>query len=126
MVSRSFSRSFNKYVMSRKVCPICNQHPVAINYYRHNKTYYRTACTPCIHKKRRITSIPSWIKSGYKKKEKCDRCGFKFKLPDQSNVYYIDGNDRNTNWANLKTICLNCQSEVAKTHWKPGTLTPDF
>jgi len=113
--------------MKRAICPICNQHPVAINYYRQEKTYYRTACTPCIHRKRKPQpTIASWIRSGYKKRDKCERCGFKFKLSSQSAVYHIDGNDRNCNWANLKTICLNCQHEVARTHWKPGALTPDF
>lgn len=113
--------------MSRKICPICGSHPVALNYYRQGRAYYRTACTGCIHRRRRLTpEVPSWIKSGYKKKDKCDRCQFKFKLNEQSNVYYIDGNVKNNNWNNLKTICLNCRQEVSKTRWKPSSLTPDF
>lgn len=38
----------------------------------------------------------------------------------------MDGNTDNNHWANLKTICLNCQSEVAKTTWRPGAIQPDF
>lgn len=113
--------------MQRKICPICRNHPVALNYYRKEKAYYRTACTSCIHKKRKpIPEVPGWIRSGYKKRDKCDKCGFKFKLGEQSHVYYIDGNLYNNNWNNLKTICLNCQPEVVKTKWRPSNLIPDF
>lgn len=100
---------------------------MAINYYRHGRTYFRTACTPCIHQKRQLPpEVPGWVKAGYKKRDKCDRCAFRFKLSEQSNVYYSDGNTSNNNWANLKTICLNCQSEIAGTNWKPATIQPDF
>lgn len=113
--------------MQRKVCPICRLHPVALNYYRKNKAYFRTACTGCIHKKRKpLPDVASWVRAGYKKSDRCDRCGFKFKLPEQSNVYYVDGNLANGNWLNLKTICLNCQQEITKTRWKPSDLRPDF
>lgn len=111
--------------MIRSTCPKCHKHPVAINYYRKEKVHYRTMCTPCLHKKKKFVA-PGWFKSGYKKTKACDRCGFKFKLAEQGHVYYIDGNINNNNWVNLKTICLNCQVEVAKTRWKPSTLTPDF
>jgi len=70
--------------------------------------------------------VPSWIKSGYKLSTRCDRCGFKFKTREQSNVYYIDGNVNNANWVNLKTICLNCQQEVGDSRWRPSALKPDF
>jgi hypothetical protein len=29
----------------RKTCPICKHYPVAVNYHRKGKTYFRTACT---------------------------------------------------------------------------------
>lgn len=113
--------------MTRKTCPYCKSHPVALNYYRKDKAYYRTACTGCIHKQRhRIPEVPGWVRSGYKKKDRCDRCNFKFKMADQSRVYYIDGNTNNNNWSNLKTICLNCQIEANTSRWKPGNLQPDF
>lgn len=113
--------------MERKLCPICRQHPVAINYYRDEKIYYRSACTPCIHNKRKLQpEIPGWLKSGYKKHDRCDRCSFKFKNPEQSRVYYVDGNLHNNHWSNLKTICLNCQPELTKTTWRLGDLQPDF
>lgn len=112
----------------RKICPICKHYPVAVNYHRKGKTYFRTACTPCIHKGKKLKpEVPNWFRSGYRKKDKCDRCSFKFKFNEQSNVYYIDGNTDNTNWNNLKTICLNCQQEISKlSNWRPGDITPDF
>jgi len=113
--------------MERKLCPICKKNPQAINYYRGDKVYFRSACTPCINQKRKpIIQVPGWVKSGYKKHEKCDRCSFKFKLNDQSKVFYVDGNTNNNHWANLRTICLNCTSEVAKTSWRPSPIQPDF
>jgi len=113
--------------MERKICPVCKKYPVAINYYKHGRVHFRSTCTPCIHRGRRLKpEIPGWIKSGYKKRERCDRCTFKFRSPDQSKVYYTDGNTNNNNWANLKTICLNCQIEIAGTKWKPAVIQPDF
>lgn len=70
----------------------------------------------------------AWIKSGYTKKEKCEKCGFKFKFLDQSSVYHVDGNIENSDWLNLKTICANCTIELAhsKTGWRSPKITPDF
>lgn len=113
--------------MTREVCPRCNKNLQAINYHRGEKTYYRSLCTPCIHRKKiSIKKVPGWARAGYKKSTKCDRCAFIFKLPDQSQVYYVDGNTNNNNWLNLRTICLNCSREVVKTKWRPGELRPDL
>lgn len=114
---------------SRPICPICTQRPVAINYIKEETVHYRRQCDVCIRKGKKIKPVPpGWAKSGYKKKPQCEKCGFKFKLPDQSNVFYVDGNLKNNNWVNLKTICLNCTQEVYKTRlpWKPSPLVPDF
>lgn len=113
--------------MQRNLCPKCRKHPVAINYYRKEQVHYRSLCTPCIHKTKKVLpKVASWIKSGYKKSNKCDRCGFKFKLIEQSEVHYVDGNPDNSNWLNLKTICANCRLEVAKNKWRPSSISPDF
>lgn len=113
--------------MSRSICPICAKHPVALNYYRNSKAYYRTACTGCIHRQRqKLPQVPGWLRAGYKKQARCDRCGFSFKVSDQSLVYYVDGDLNNNRWRNLKTICLNCSAEVKKIKWKPSNLVPDF
>ena len=113
--------------MERARCPICKKNPVAINYRRGDRIYYRTACTPCIHQGRKLApEVPGWLKSGYKKPEKCDRCSFRFKSAAQSRVYYIDGNVKNNHWQNLRCICLNCQIDVAKSTWRPSPIQPDF
>lgn len=121
-----------KYPMpTRKLCPTCNAHPVAVNYHdREGRVHYRTMCSSCIHKGRKVKpAAPAWFKSGYRKKDKCERCGFKAKHPeDQLRVFYLDGNLRNNTSTNLKTICLNCQVEVYKSKlpWQAADLVPDF
>lgn len=72
--------------------------------------------------------IPLWHKAGYKKKPHCEKCGFKAKYREQLFVYYIDGNLNNNSLTNLKTVCANCQVEVAKEGlgWRQGDLIPDF
>lgn len=117
-------------MLPRKLCPICNSHPAAINYIKDGRTYYRSMCTPCIHKKRKIKpAAPSWFKTGYRKKDKCEKCNFKAKYPEaQLGVFYLDGDLRNNVWTNLKTICLNCQQEVHRSRlpWVQSDLVPDF
>jgi hypothetical protein len=113
----------------RPLCAACNKKPAAINYTRNNKTYYRNRCDSCIRKKRNIPApIPQWVKVGYKKKTVCERCGFKAKYKEQMFVYHIDGNLNNTALSNLKTVCANCQIEIAKEGlgWRQGDLVPDF
>ena len=119
-----------KYSMlKRDLCPICRNNPVAVNYISNGVRHYRNSCASCIRKGKKLKAIPpGWTPAGYKKTTQCEKCGFKFKLPDQSNVFYVDGNLKNNNWVNLKTICLNCQQEIYKSKlaWKPATIVPDF
>jgi hypothetical protein len=113
----------------RPLCPTCNRRPVAINRHIGDKIYYRKTCDICSRAGKKVKpDSPQWAKSGYTKKPQCERCGFKFKLVEQSNVFYVDGNLKNNNWLNLKTVCLNCQQEVYKSRlpWKPALLVPDF
>jgi hypothetical protein len=114
----------------RKLCPTCNQRPVAINCVKNEKTYYRKVCDICSRIGKKLKpKPPSWAQSGYTKKVQCERCGFKAKyVPDQLGVFYVDGNLKNNNWLNLKTVCLNCQQEIYKSKlpWKPAPIVPDF
>lgn len=116
--------------MSRAVCPICLQNPVAINYHSNGKTRYRKICNSCIRKGKSLKPIPPpWFRSGYRKKHVCEKCGYIAKFPEkQMSVFHIDGNLKNTSTLNLKTICLNCRVElsVSKLPWKESPLTPDF
>lgn len=114
---------------SRKTCPACHERPVAISYHRNDKTYYRNRCDRCIRVGKQIkTPVAGWLRSGYKKKERCEKCNFKLKFPEQANVYHIDGDEGNCNWSNLRTVCANCQIELTHGNlpWKPATLPVDY
>ena len=110
----------------RDLCNICRQRPVAVNYYKDNRTFYRSKCDHC--SKKRKTGVPLWEKAGYKKKATCDKCGFTSKYLEQFNVFYVDGNPANCKFTNLKTVCANCQCILHKLKlpWRQGDLRPDF
>lgn len=119
-----FKRFRGKYHMnSRPLCPSCNLKPVAVNYVKDNKQYYRKFCDSCSRKGKKLKpKPPAWAQKGYKKKPHCEKCGFASKHVEQLNVFHVDGNLKNNDWVNLKTICLNCTIEVfkSKLRWKPG------
>jgi hypothetical protein len=117
----------------RPLCPFCGKRPVAINRYSNNNVYYRKICDSCARARAAGKILkpqpPAWVKSGYKKKPNCEKCGFVAKYPeDQMRVFYLDGDLKNNSWSNLRTICLNCQQEITKSKltWKPADLVPDF
>lgn len=109
----------------RNLCKTCGQRPVAINYYKGDRVYYRSQCDHCC--RGRQTESPLWARAGYKKKPSCDRCGFTSKYREQFNVYHVDGNLLNCRHVNLKTVCANCQRILSKEGaiWKQGDLIPD-
>ena len=55
-------------------------------------------------------------------------CNFKAKSFRQLFVWHVDGNLKNVAWTNLKTVCANCQIELAslRVPWKPAPILPDF
>lgn len=110
----------------RDLCRTCGSRPVAVNYYKEGKTFYRTKCDHC--SKGRKSERPLWTLSGYQKKLSCDKCGFVSKYQEQFNVFYVDGNPKNCKFSNLKTVCANCQRILHKLKlpWRQGDLTPDF
>lgn len=71
--------------------------------------------------------MPRWQLDGYKKKPACDRCGFKAKHNSQLLVFHVDGNLNNSNQRNLRTICLNCATDLQRRDvtWRAGDLEPD-
>lgn len=119
-----------KYAMSkRNLCPTCLENPVAINYVRDGVTHYRSKCSSCIRKGRKLKPQPPlWAKTGYKKLDRCELCNFKAKTPRQLFVFHIDGNLKNVNWHNLKTVCANCRIELdaSKAPWRAAPIVPDF
>lgn len=104
--------------MKRRICLACHRRPVAINYKIKNKIHYRSRCDQCSRSKRQLRDpIPSWARSGYEKKEKCENCTFKSTVHEQMFVWYLDGDTKNNKWSNLKTICSNCKIVLAKKHF---------
>lgn len=115
-------------MLERKICPCCKLRLVAINYYKYGKTYYRNKCSQC-YKKKKKPAPAGWVRAGYKKKDRCDKCNFKFKFAEQSFVFHVDGNIENNDWANLRTTCANCEIELSKSksQWVTDQkLTPDM
>jgi len=115
--------------MERPTCLACSQRFCAVNYHRDGVAHYRSRCDHCIKRGRRQKPPEArWVKSGYKKKPTCDRCGFRAKYAAQLLVYHVDGNMNNSAVRNLKTVCQNCVVEVAKSNlaWKAGDLEPDL
>jgi hypothetical protein len=113
----------------RGSCRACFTRLVAVNYHYEGKAYYRKLCSSCIRKSKKIKpEPPEWFKAGYKKRDKCENCGFKAQHLEQLRVFYLDGNKGNNNGYNLKTICLNCQVDAikSKTPWKPADIIADF
>ena len=110
----------------RKVCKTCRTRLAAINYHRNGKTHYRSECDHCARAAKDGT--PRWQRAGYKKKLKCDRCGYTSKYAQQFDVYHLDGNLNNCRYDNLKTICANCQRLLYLLHipWRQGDLIPDL
>ena len=84
-----------------------------------NKTV-RPLCVQCRSKPRAYA-----YRKG--KKSKCELCGFKAQSTIQLDVLFVDGNLRNTNDKNLKTVCANCQrlSSVRRLGWRVGDLIAD-
>jgi hypothetical protein len=110
----------------RNLCRECGVKPVAINYYKDGKAFYRSKCDHC--SKGRKEERPLWALHGYKKKSTCEKCNFTSKHTEQFNVFYIDGNLNNNRPNNLKTVCANCQRVLHKegVRWRQGGLVPDF
>ena len=113
----------------RPMCKLCHSKPRAYAYKRHNKIYWRSLCDTCNRKKagKRVGGITPLQRSGYKKRRKCELCGFRAQQPTQLDVLFVDGDMRNTANTNLKTVCANCQrlDTVNRLGWRAGDLVAD-
>jgi len=113
----------------RPICKQCNKNPCAVNYIRDGVKHYRSICDGCgKNKPKPKTRKANWELAGYKKKPVCDICGFKSLYQSQLTVFHIDGDLRNTNFSNLRSICLNCVEVVKRKEvtWKRGDLQVDY
>ena len=110
----------------RKLCIQCKSRPVAINYKKANKIYYRSQCDHC--SKKRKDGIPLWQKAGYRKKDFCEKCNFSSKFDQQFFVIFLDGDLTNCRFPNLKTVCANCLQilDKEKQRWRSNNIVPDF
>lgn len=101
-------------------CKICGIKPRGINYYKNNKVFYRSTCDTCA-KKPATETAPHWQTNGYRKKAKCECCGFSADFNEQLTVIEHD--------TNYKTVCLNCEmaAKLGKfLKFSVGDLRPDF
>ena len=116
-------------IQIRPLCVTCKSKPRAYAYKKGKKIYWRNLCDTCNRKKtkKKIGGVTALQRSGYRKKSKCELCGFKAQTQLQLDVLFVDGNLRNTNNTNLKTVCANCQrlSSVKRLGWKIGDLVAD-
>jgi hypothetical protein len=107
----------------RPLC-MCGRNPVAINYYKQGKPFYRSQCGSCS----RGVVAPRWATAGYSVKSLCDKCGFRSAHKEVFSVFHVDGNLNNCQHGNLKTVCANCARVLHKEgiRWRQGDLVPDL
>ena len=89
--------------INRPLCKQCKAKPRAYAYKRVNKIYWRSLCDTCNRKKagKKVGGITALQRSGYKKRNKCELCGYKAQESSQLDVYFVDGDLRNTKTTNL-------------------------
>ena len=107
----------------RPLCT-CGRGPVAVNYYKNKKPYYRSQCGTCL----RGVKQARWQLAGYAMKNSCDKCGFRSPHKEVFGVFHVDGDLNNCRPANLKTVCSNCVRVLHKEgiRWRQGDLVPDL
>jgi hypothetical protein len=114
---------------NRPLCKECKSKPRAYAYKKGTTIYWRSLCDTCNRKKagKKVGGVTPLQRSGYKKKKKCELCGFKAQQSDQLDVFFVDGSMRNTTATNLKTVCANCQrlGSVRRLGWRIGDLVAD-
>lgn len=112
----------------RPLCQACSRNPAAINCHRGDRVYYRRLCSSCARRGRQLPrQTPLWESAGYRKNTVCDRCGFRARYSNQLVVFHVNGDLRDCDVRNLRTVCLNCVVEVSKSDlpWRRGDLEED-
>ena len=118
---------FGHFVSKRTLGYECPFNALIAYVIRSDGVYFSLSDT-CGKKKAKKSRLANWEKSGYKKKPTCDICGFKAVYHTQLTVFHIDGDLKNTQFSNLRTICLNCVEVVKRkdVNWKRGDLQVDY
>lgn len=107
----------------RPLCTVCGNNFRAIAYHKYDRVYYRSRCDACIRRNKKIKKArPRWMLAGYQKKKQCDRCRFVARHTSQLMVYHVDGDLKNAEIGNLRTVCLNCAAEITRLDlpWRRG------
>ena len=114
--------------LPRPICNVCNKKVCAVNYIKNGKRHYRSMCNQCGKTNKMKKPIYLWQRAGYEKDKLCFLCGFKSLYSTQMVVYHIDGRPQNTDFTNLRTVCLNCIEVVKRKEiiWVRGDLTVDY
>ena len=114
---------------NRPLCKECKAKPRAYAYRKGTTVYWRSLCDTCNRMKsgKKVGGVTPLQRSGYKKKKKCELCGFKSTQSAQLDVFFVDGSMRNVAANNLKTVCANCQrlTNVRRLGWRIGDLVAD-
>lgn len=128
LVQHTFERDWvNTQV--RPLCKTCKTRPCAVNYHNGERIHYRSRCERCWKQKRQQSySKPVWQLRGYQKKNTCERCGYRSNISQVFGVYCVDGDLKNTQPNNLRTVCANCQIllSVSNQGWANAELVSDY
>ena len=89
----------------RPICPLCGVSKVEFGILKDGTRSFRGQCMQCRHKPYRK----------YKKKY-CELCDFKPVHPCQLDIHHVDGDHKNNNKKNLKTLCANCHRLISCVH----------
>ncbi|MFA6071903.1 MAG: HNH endonuclease signature motif containing protein [Janthinobacterium sp.] len=101
-----------------KLCIVCKKRKREVRCIRKDGTRrLRKKCIRCATNPERYKRIYLKRRVYLKyKKDYCEECGFKPKDTCQLDVDHVDGNRKNNDPSNLRTLCANCHRLKTKEH----------
>ena len=104
----------------RKFCSNCELQLVKPNgKSKHGFTKWHKYCSSCAKK------LYGKNSHNITKNKICDVCGFKAMDKCQLDLIYLDGNDKNKDNSNVKTLCANCNRIYQKNKTNILDITVD-